>query len=217
MPAPRRRKPKVLPPLPYEDEEQAAVIEYCEIMHMPYFHVNNEMWTESWSQLAKAKKLGVKKGVPDLFIFIPVGRHFDGDIAYQQVTVEMKRKKGNNASAEQKAWGKILEQAGIPHTVAKGAMEAIGFLKFAKSHYTKRWKQEQDRLQSFKEALSAAMQPEGKANESNTTKQKPAPRSSKNGSGTQSLDTKEAGNSRTTKPKAPSAAGPGPAKRRSAK
>lgn len=148
--------------MPYEDEEQAAVLEYCDIWHMPYFHVNNEMWTESWSQLAKAKKLGVKKGVPDLFVFIPIGRYPDDTTAYQMVTIEMKRRKGNNASAEQKAWGLIFEQANIPHAVCKGAMQAVDFLKFAKAHYSKRWRQDQERLQSFKEALSAAMQPEGK-------------------------------------------------------
>ena len=162
MPAPRKRKTKALPPLPYEDEEQAAVIEYCEIMHMPFFHVNNEMWTESWSQLAKAKKLGVKKGVPDLFVFVPIGRYDDGETAYQLVTIEMKRRKGNSASAEQKAWGKIIEAANIPHVVCKGAMPAIAFLKYAKLHYSKRWKQKQYELQTFKEALSQAMQPEGK-------------------------------------------------------
>lgn len=153
MPVRKTKRPKVLPALPYEDEEQAAVLEYCDIWHMPYFHVNNEMWTESWSQLAKAKKLGVKKGVPDLFVFVPIGRYPDDTTAYQMATIEMKRRKGNNASAEQKAWGLILEQSNVPHAVCKGAMQAVDFLKIVKAHYSKRWAADQEALQSFKIAM----------------------------------------------------------------
>ena len=142
--------------MPYEDEEHAAVLEFCDIMHMPYFHVNNEMWTESWSQLAKAKKLGVKKGVPDIFIFVPIGRYADGETAYQMVTIEMKRRKGNSASAEQKEWGRILEASNIPHIVAKGAQPAIGFLRFAKQYHTRQWSANPVHLQSFKQAWSDA-------------------------------------------------------------
>ena len=151
------RRPKAIPIIPYESEEQGAVLEYCDIWHMPYFHVNNEMWTTSWKQKQTAKAMGTKSGVPDLFIFIPVGRYDDGETAYQMVAVEMKRKRGSSTSAEQIEWGKIIEQASIPHAICKGANEAIAFLKFAKQHYTKQWKREQARLQSFKEALSAAM------------------------------------------------------------
>lgn len=153
-----RRTKKPTPIIPYEDEEHAAVLEFCDIMHMPYFHVNNEMWTESWSQLAKAKKLGVKKGVPDIFVYVPIGRYDDGETAYQQVTIEMKRKKGSSTSAEQKEWGRILEAANIPHAVCKGAQPAINFLRFAKEHYSRRFKIEQANLQTFKEALAAAME-----------------------------------------------------------
>lgn len=143
---------------PLEDEEQVAVLEYCDIYRMPYFHVNNELWTSSWSQLAKAKKLGVKKGVPDIFVYVPIGRYHDDTTAYQQVTIEMKRKKGSSTSAEQKEWGRILEAANIPHAVCKGAQPAINFLRFAKEHYSRRFKTEQANLQLFKEALSAAME-----------------------------------------------------------
>lgn len=149
------RRKKITPIIPYEDEEHAAVLEFCDIMHMPYFHVNNEMWTESWSQKAKAKKLGTKAGVPDIFIFIPVGRHIDESTAYQLVTIEMKRRKGSSTSAEQKEWGRIIEAASIPHAVCKGAQPAINFLRFAKQYYSKRWRADQAVLQSFKESMEA--------------------------------------------------------------
>lgn len=152
-----RKTKKPQPIVPYESEEQQAVLEYCDIWHMPYFHVNNEMWTTSWKQKATAKAMGTKSGVPDLFIFVPVGRYEDDSPAYQLVTIEMKRKKGSTTSAEQIEWGKTIEAANIPHAICKGATEAIGFLKFAKQHYAKRWKLEQFAIQSFKDALAESM------------------------------------------------------------
>lgn len=154
---PQRKTKKPVPVIPYESEEQGAVLEYCDIWHMPYFHVNNEMWTTSWKQKATAKAMGTKSGVPDLFIFIPVGRREDDSPAYQMVAIEMKRKKGSSTSKEQLEWKVIIEAAGIPHAICKGANEAIAFLKFAKQHYTKRWRRDQDQLRSFADALSAAI------------------------------------------------------------
>lgn len=150
------RRPKAIPIIPYESEEQGAVLEYCDIWHMPYFHVNNEMWTTSWKQKQTAKAMGTKSGVPDLFIFVPIGRYENDMPAYQLVTIEMKRKKGSSTSAEQIEWGKTIEQANIPHAICKGANEAIGFLKFAKQYYAKQWKRQQAQLQAFKEALEAS-------------------------------------------------------------
>ena len=144
---------------PLEDEEQVAVLEYCDIYKMPYFHVNNELWTSSWKQKARAKKLGTQSGVPDLFIFIPMGNNVvTGEPAYKMVAVEMKRRRGSTTSESQKNWGRILTQAAVPHAVCKGATEAIEFIKFAKHYYGKAYRKEQDMIRDFSEALMATLE-----------------------------------------------------------
>lgn len=144
---------------PLEDDEQVAVIEYCEIYRMPFFHVNNELWTSSWKQKARAKKLGTQSGVPDLFIFIPMGNNqVTGEPAYKMVAVEMKRRKGSNTSEAQKNWGRIMTQAAVPHAVCKGATEAIEFIKFCKQYYGKAYRAEQDTIKNFSEALMAKLE-----------------------------------------------------------
>ena len=148
---------------PLEDDEQIAVLEYCEIFSMPYFHVNNELWTSSWKQKARAKKLGTQSGVPDLFIFIPMGRNqVTNEPAYKMVAIEMKRRRGSTTSEEQKKWGRIMNQAAVPHAVCKGATEAIEFIKFAKQYYGKAYRREQDTIKSFSEALMDTLGKKGK-------------------------------------------------------
>lgn len=75
------------------------------------------------------KKMGQSRGVWDYELYIPI-RGIDNTIdCYQQVKIEMKRRKGGTVSDEQKEWGKIYELAGIPCKICKGADEAIKFVK----------------------------------------------------------------------------------------
>lgn len=76
----------------------------------------------------KAKKMGTSKGFPDLLVFVPIKGIEDEVDAYQMLAIEMKRKKGSTISPEQKEWLAILEMAGIPSRVCKGADEAIDFV-----------------------------------------------------------------------------------------
>lgn len=150
-------------PVPLEVEEQEAVLEYCEIWHMPHFHVNNEMYTTSWKQKATAKRLGTKSGVPDLFVFVPVAKaDITGEAIYQMITIEMKRRKGSTTSDTQVEWGRVFTQAAIPHAVCKGATEAIAFIKFCKTHYSKHWKKQRDLADSLMETLTEQLTEEGK-------------------------------------------------------
>ena len=71
------------------------------------------------------KKMGTSKGFPDLLLMLPI-TGITGDVdAYQLAAIEMKRKKGGVVSPEQKEWLEMMELAGIPCAVCRGADEAI--------------------------------------------------------------------------------------------
>lgn len=98
-----------------EDAEQIAVVQELKMLGIPYWHTNNEMWTSSWAQKARAKAMGVQSGIPDLFVCFPG----------QLVGIEMKRKYGGTVSENQKKWAYIIEQCNIPVWVAHGYDEAM--------------------------------------------------------------------------------------------
>jgi hypothetical protein len=77
----------------------------------------------------KMKKMGTSKGFPDLLVLVPI-RGIDGSVdCYQMLAIEMKRRRGSTTTIEQKQWLSILELAGIPARVCKGADEAIKFVQ----------------------------------------------------------------------------------------
>ena len=69
-----------------EAQEQAAVIEYCEFIHVPVFHIPNGGYRNA-REAANLKRQGVKAGVPDLCIPVAKG-------GYHGLYIEMKTKKG---------------------------------------------------------------------------------------------------------------------------
>lgn len=101
--------------IPSEDEEQMAFVDWLELNHIQFFHVNNEMWTKSWKQKVRSKEMGTQSGIPDLFLV------FDG----MMVGIEMKRTKNGTVSDNQKYWGVILETANIPVYCCRGCEHAI--------------------------------------------------------------------------------------------
>ncbi|NCD17620.1 MAG: VRR-NUC domain-containing protein [Actinobacteria bacterium] len=109
--------------VPTEDAEQQALVQYMQIRGIPHFRVPSETYTKSWSQKAKNKRLGVVKGVPDLFAIV------NGKL----IAIEMKRVKGSVTSPEQKKWIDLLNTAGTPARVCKGATEAIAFINEIKA------------------------------------------------------------------------------------
>ena len=118
--------------VPLEDEEAVAFADWLRANHIPHTHIANEIGGSTKTaklRAIKAKRMGQTAGVWDYEIFLPIKNVF-GDIdAYQEIRIELKRRKGGVVSETQKRWGEIYELAGIPCAVCKGAEEAIIFVK----------------------------------------------------------------------------------------
>lgn len=120
------------PGVPLEEEEQIAFVQWCRLNHLIVHHSGNEIGGSTPAMKARAlkmKKMGTSKGFPDLLVFIPIYGNTDEPDAYQPLAIEMKRKKGSTTSPEQKEWLNILEMAGVPGAICKGADEAISFVE----------------------------------------------------------------------------------------
>lgn len=99
-----------------EAHEQIAVVNYCDILGIPVFHVPNG-GIRNKIEAANLKRQGVKAGVPDLVI--PCAR-----CGYHGLYIEMKTKTGR-ISDKQKEWLKLLRKEGYAAYVARGASQAI--------------------------------------------------------------------------------------------
>lgn len=107
-------------PIAREDQECYTLVEYLELKGLKYSHIHHEMFTTSLAQRSKAKRLGVKSGVPDYIICLPDRLLF----------IEMKREKGGTLSQAQKEWIRALD--GIPNVcaaVCRGFDEARVFIE----------------------------------------------------------------------------------------
>lgn len=99
-----------------ETNEQIAVIEWCDLLNIPCVHIANE-GKRSISYAVTLKKMGMRKGFPDLFIPRARGK-------YHGLFVEMKY--GNNKPSEdQRLWLDILSREGYACAVCFNADEAI--------------------------------------------------------------------------------------------
>lgn len=116
---------------PLEDEECIVFATWLRANKIPAAHIANESRSSSKNAMirgAKLKKMGQSRGVWDYEVFVPI-RGITGTVdCYQQLKIEMKKKKGGTVSLEQKEWKKVYELAGIPCKVCKGADEAIAFV-----------------------------------------------------------------------------------------
>lgn len=99
-----------------ETEEQKVVIEYCDLMRIPIVHIPNES-PRSASYAAMLKRMGLRKGFPDLF----VTRARNG---YHGLFIEMKYGKGK-PSKEQTEWLELLSSEGYACKICYTADEAI--------------------------------------------------------------------------------------------
>lgn len=107
---------------PSESQEQATFVEWLDLCGFDYWHTPNSTYTKSWKQKNKNKALGVKPGIPDLFVIVN----------NRLVGIEMKRAKGGTTSQNQKDWITKLNNAGVETVVCKGADEAIKFIEKVK-------------------------------------------------------------------------------------
>jgi hypothetical protein len=115
---------------PLEDAEQHAYIQWLDANNIKYFAVPNIVKLAGMmkSKIAKIrfwqqrKKEGVKKGVPDLVVFLPKLILF----------VEMKRQKGSATSIEQINWSITINTYPYAKSIiCKGADVAINETKAA--------------------------------------------------------------------------------------
>lgn len=107
-----------------ESTEQIVVVEWCDLMNIPCVHIANE-GKRSIPYAAMLKKMGMRKGFPDLFIARARGK-------YHGLFIEMKYGK-NKPSEDQKLWLDILTREGYACAVCYGADEAIKTIE----HYNK--------------------------------------------------------------------------------
>ena len=99
-----------------EDAEQEAVVEYCDLLHIPIVHIPNE-GKRSLSYAARMKRMGLRSGFPDLFVTLARGE-------YHGLFIEMKYGK-NKTTKEQKEWLERLSAEGYACAVCYNAAEAI--------------------------------------------------------------------------------------------
>lgn len=104
-----------------EDSEQIAVIEYCKLHGIVVVHVANES-KRSVVYGAKLKKMGLRKGFPDMFI--PTAKK-----GYHGLMVELKRDEKSKPTAEQLQWVEYLNKQGYYACVCYGAGQAIEKIK----------------------------------------------------------------------------------------
>lgn len=104
-----------------ESGEQEAVIEFCAYCNIEIIHIPNE-GKRSPRYGAELKRLGLRKGVPDLFI--PQARK-----GYHGLFLELKKDVTCKPTKEQMAWIMKLNTAGYYATVCYGADAAIAEIK----------------------------------------------------------------------------------------
>ena len=103
-----------------EASEQIAVIDWCDTMCIPVVHIPNE-GKRSVAYGAQLKRMGMRKGFPD--IFIPVAR-----AGFHGLFIELKWGK-NKITEDQEAWLRLLAKQDYACTVVYSADEAIQKIK----------------------------------------------------------------------------------------
>ena len=112
---------------PSEDEEQMQVVEWATLSEGRWpelrwlYHTPNG-GKRGKAEAARFKRMGVKAGVPDLFLPVPCGQ-------YHGLYIEMKRQKGGKLSRDQREWIDGLRRNGYRVWRCNGAKEAIDVLE----------------------------------------------------------------------------------------
>ena len=103
-----------------EAEEQITVIEYCDLLRIPVVHIPNE-GKRSVGYAAMLKRMGLKKGFPDLFVT-------RARWGYHGLFIEMKYDRGKT-SKDQEEWISLLRGEGYACAVCYNASEAIEIIE----------------------------------------------------------------------------------------
>lgn len=108
--------------VPLEAEEQATLFEWAGMQRGKWpeldrmYHIPNGGQRKK-SEAARMKAEGVKRGVPDVHLPLPVGK-------YHGLYVEMKRQKGGKVEPEQRDWIDWLNAHGYKAVICKGWKDA---------------------------------------------------------------------------------------------
>lgn len=110
--------------IPTEDEEQMALFTWASHMaatgRLPelywLYHVPNG-GSRGPAEAGRFKAMGVKKGVPDVFLDVPRG-------GFHGLRIEMKRREGGTVSQDQRDWIDHYNQTGYRAVVCYGWDEA---------------------------------------------------------------------------------------------
>lgn len=129
--------------IPSEDDEEGAFTDWLELQGYTHWHVPQETYTTSWAAKNKAKKLGVRRGVPDHWVIVPAaGKNY-------LVAIEMKREKGGTISDDQ--FEKVHELnkcEGVTALVAEGCGEAVDIVEMVRDN---RWGEIEELKKKFEE------------------------------------------------------------------
>ena len=105
-----------------EDGEQMTLMEWASLREgmLPelkwLFHIPNG-GKRNPREAGRLKAMGVKSGVSDLFLPVPMGK-------YHGLWIEMKRQDGGHTSADQKKWIEDMRKNGYKAEVCRGWQEA---------------------------------------------------------------------------------------------
>lgn len=106
---------------PTEDEVQEMIVDYCDRLHIACVHIPNE-GKRNAIYGAKMKRIGLRKGFPD--IFIPTAKK-----GFHGLFIELKRDRHSHPTKEQLEWIAYLNKNGYYAVVAYGADAAIDEIK----------------------------------------------------------------------------------------
>lgn len=106
--------------VPSESQEQQNVVGYLEWKKICYAHTPNEGKRNPVTGNI-LKRMGMKKGFPDLFIYEPIGE-------YHGLAIEMKALNGK-PTMEQLTWLSDLKARGYAAYIAYGADQAIRIIE----------------------------------------------------------------------------------------
>lgn len=120
-----------------EHIECIQLVAFLRSKNLLFTHINNEMYTKSWSQKRKAKEEGVSGGVPDYIIFVDKKKSSVNRPVL--IFIEMKKQKKvlkngkisleNMLSEKQKIWIEALDSvADVEALVCYGFEEAKTYL-----------------------------------------------------------------------------------------
>ena len=99
-----------------ETDVQIAVVEYCELRGIPIVHIPNES-KRSVTYGAMLKRMGMRKGFPDLFVTLP-------RLGYHGLFIEMKTDSGK-LSEDQRKWLILLSKEGYLCRVCRSFDAAV--------------------------------------------------------------------------------------------